>query len=128
MTGVQTCALPICGQVHQKELKSNLQQLRAHSPFAILEERTRTGALFGAKAQPGERPDDHYFISGAVAQPGERFNGIEEVEGSSPSSSTNFSFPHHLRNRILMIIRKIDATTPQPSVMFLTGVPNSDPA
>ena len=56
-----------------------------------MEERTRTGALFGAVAQPGERPDYPRIIRGAVAQPGERFNGIEEVEGSSPSSSTNFS-------------------------------------
>ena len=29
---------------------------------------------------------------GAVAQLGERFNGIEEVGGSSPPSSTNFLF------------------------------------
>ena len=31
---------------------------------------------------------DH-LETGAVAQLGERFNGIEEVEGSNPSSSTN---------------------------------------
>ena len=30
--------------------------------------------------------------SGAVAHLGERFNGIEEVEGSSPSSSTSFLY------------------------------------
>ncbi|SVB02429.1 uncharacterized protein METZ01_LOCUS155283, partial [marine metagenome] len=52
-----------------------------------MEERTRTGALFGAKAHPRERPNDHRTHDGAVAHPGERFNGIEEVESSSLSSS-----------------------------------------
>ena len=32
---------------------------------------------------------------GAVAQLGERFNGIEEVEGSNPSSSTKYCFAWH---------------------------------
>ena len=32
------------------------------------------------------------YISGAVAHPGERFNGIEEVGGSSPPSSTKFFY------------------------------------
>ena len=32
-------------------------------------------------------------LRGAVAHLGERFNGIEEAEGSSPSSSTNRNFP-----------------------------------
>ena len=31
---------------------------------------------------------------GAVAQLGERFNGIEEVGGSSPPSSTTITIPH----------------------------------
>ena len=31
-------------------------------------------------------------ISGAVAQLGERVNGIDEVRGSNPLSSTNFRF------------------------------------
>ena len=32
----------------------------------------------------------YYLSNGAVAHSGERFNGIEEVEGSIPSSSTTF--------------------------------------
>ena len=31
-------------------------------------------------------------LDGAVAHLGERFNGIEEVEGSNPSSSTKHNF------------------------------------
>ena len=38
---------------------------------------------------------------GAVAQPGERFNGIEEVEGSSPSSSTIFLVRYELEVSLL---------------------------
>ena len=36
------------------------------------------------------------FLRGAVAQPGERFNGIEEAEGSSPSSSTTIISPLYI--------------------------------
>ena len=38
--------------------------------------------------------------SGAVAQPGERFNGIEEVGGSSPPSSTTKDKWKNFSNRI----------------------------
>ena len=53
-----------------------------------------------AKSKTGAGDADDSFIAplrelcytcilrGAVAQPGERFNGIEEVAGSSPASST----------------------------------------
>ena len=41
----------------------------------------RTSCYIGSRA-------NRLATTGAVAQLGERFNGIEEVEGSSPSSST----------------------------------------
>ena len=41
------------------------------------------------------------FAHGAVAQLGERFNGIEEVRGSNPLSSTKYIFD----------------TTPQPALI-----------
>ncbi len=40
---------------------------------------------------------------GAVAQPGERFNGIEEVGGSSPPSSTNV---YGRQNRLRALARR----------------------
>ena len=46
-------------------------------PFAILDQAGPPGSVYGA-----------------VAQLGERFNGIEEVEGSSPSSSTKLVSDH----------------------------------
>ena len=49
----------------------------------------------GVRAVDTAGPGQYYFdVNGAVAQLGERLNGIQEVVGSIPISSTNlFSVP-----------------------------------